>query len=189
MSGMRIKKTATIVITVLAVTAAVISAAVIFNGIAAYVILPELFLPSYADPIDRSVTDAQNGYRIEQNGRRVTVYQIGKKLWELPKENAAQDFVYEDIDHDGARELLILCWKRGRFGKHRPTWVKHDEIGFSQHIYIYEVEGDHVRPKWMASDIGADAKAIAFHDGMLVITETDGDVTKWRWNSWGLEKM
>ncbi len=185
---MRSKKIRTIIITVLTVTAAV-SAAVLFNRITAYKILPEILLPSYAKPVGRAVTDEKNGYRIIQSGRRITVYRGDDRIWELPVENAAQDFFFEDIDHDGQSELLILCWKRGRFGKHRPTWVKHDELGYSQHIYIYEVEDDLVRPKWMASDIGEDAQAIAFDDGVLLITETDGDVSKWIWNSWGLEKM
>ncbi len=185
---MLFKKIRTIIITLLVVTAAV-SAAVIFNRIVAYTVIPAVFLPSYAEPAEKEVNDKETGYRIVEKGRRISVYRGDEKIWDLGEENSAQDFLFEDIDHDGAPELLILCWKRGRFGKRRPTWVKQDEIGYSQHIFIYETEGDLVRPKWMASDIGMDAKKIAFDDGMLLITETDGEVTKWRWNSWGLDKM
>ncbi len=185
---MRSGKTGKIIITALLVTAAV-SAAVVFNRITAYVIMPKIFLPSYSKPVDREDRDEESGYIIVQKGRRITVYRDGTKIWKLPPEVSAQEFLLEDIDHDGDNELLILCWKRGRFGKRRPTWVKHDEIGYSQHIFIYELEGDVVRPKWMASDIGMDAETMSFEDGMLLITDTDGVETKWRWNSWGLDKM
>lgn len=84
---------------------------------------------------------------------------------------------------------MILCWKRGRYGKRRPSWVKRDEIGWSQHIYIYEIDGNVVRPKWMASDIGMKAASWEFDDGKLIITDTEGVTTKWVWISWGLEKL
>ena len=176
-----------IIISVITVTAAV-SAAVILNRLTAYVIMPAVFLPAYSAPSDKTTEDA-SGIRIVQSGRRISVYNADRKIWKLEPEVAAQDFLFEDIDHDGKKDLLVLCWKRGRFGKHRPTWVKNDETGYSQHIFIYEVGRDLVRPKWMASDIGMQARSIEFDDGMLFITETDGDVTKWRWNTWGLDKM
>ena len=177
-----------IIIAVLVITAAV-SAAVVFNRIFAYTLLPAIFLPSYSEAVDKTSEDDRRGYRVVQNGRRIEVFREGKKIWKLPADVAAQDHLFEDIDHDGERELLILCWKRGRYGRHMPTWVRHDEIGYSQHIFIYETEEDIVRPKWMASDIGQPAAAIEFEDGQLLIYETDGDVARWRWTSWGLEKM
>ncbi len=183
-SSVKIRKT---IIWAVMITAAV-SAAVILNRHTAYVIMPAVFLPSYSVPFDKTVTDA-SGIRIVQSGRRISVYNADKKIWKLEPEVAAQDFLFEDIDHDGKKDLLVLCWKRGRFGKHRPTWVESDETRYSQHIFIYEVGQDLVRPKWMASDIGMQARSIEFDDGMLLITETDGDVTKWRWNTWGLDKM
>ena len=42
-----------------------------------------------------------------------------------------QDVLRCDIDRDGAPELLLLCWKRGRYGQSRPFWVEEDPPGWS----------------------------------------------------------
>ena len=34
-----------------------------------------------------------------------------------------QDSLYADIDRDGQDEKIVLLWKKGRFGKHRPFWI------------------------------------------------------------------
>ncbi len=160
------------------ITAALI-AAVIFR-----LIIPPLF----SKPCNRTVHDPA-GVDIVEEKRDITVFIDGEKVWELDGNVLAQDFLFEDVDDDGEKELLILCWKRGRYGKRRPTWVKRDEIGWSQHIFIYEIKDMRVTPKWMASDIGMDAASWGFKDGMLYITDTKGTVTKWKWIHWGLEKI
>ncbi|MCR5591056.1 MAG: hypothetical protein K6F73_05930 [Lachnospiraceae bacterium] len=180
----RIRKAAIIISLI---TAAII-AAVFFNRIAAGFVISNIILPDYSHPNDKTVSDEDSGIVITEKGRRLKVAKDGKVIWELPREVYAQDFLYEDIDHDQQKELLVLCWKRGRFGEHKPTWVKEDEESFSQHIFIYETDGK-VVPKWMASDIGMDAKSWEFDDGVLSITDTDGEVTQWVWIYWGLEKI
>ena len=170
------------------ITAAVI-AAVIFSPIISDMVIPVFIPPSYSKPSDKIVTDTDESIRIEETGRNIYVYKDDKQIWALPDKVLAQDFFYEDIDRDDRKELVILCWKRGRFGEHRPTWVKRDEIRWSQHIFIYEVENEAVVPKWMASDIGMKAASMEFRDGSIFITDTDGEITKWKWKTWGLEKL
>ena len=143
--------------------------------------------PAYSAPHDKTVSDAE--VEINEKGRSITVSVRGEEVWSLPGEVLAQDFLYDDIDRDGSKDLLVLCWKRGRYGSHRPTWVKRDEIKWSQHIFIYEVKEQRVRPKWMASDIGIKAASWDITNGILSITDTSGDVSKWGWIHWGLEKM
>ena len=174
------------IISVTLITAA--AAAVILYCAITY-LMPLIFLPSYSKASDKTIVDKQTGLRIEQKGRYLTVWHDEMMIWELPSNEPAQDFLFEDIDHDGNRELIVLCWKRGRFGKHRPTWVKRDELKWSQHIFIYKTEDGKIRPEWMASDIGMKAASWDFRDGALYITDTDGIVTGWKWNSWGLEKL
>ena len=171
---MKLKKII-LIITAIMITAA--AAAVIFNRLS---VLP---------PVDKTVISQDGKVCITENGRNITVTEEGVEIWQLPREVLAQDFLFEDIDHDGCDELMILCWKRGRYGKRRPSWVKRDEIGWSQHIYIYEIENSVVRPKWMASDIGMKVASWEFDDGKLMITDTDNVTTKWVWISWGLEKL
>ncbi|MBO4889551.1 MAG: hypothetical protein J5574_01050 [Lachnospiraceae bacterium] len=143
--------------------------------------------PLYSAPHDKTVSE--DGVVITEKGRSITVTSGGEEIWSLPGEVLAQDFLFDDIDRDGSRDLLVLCWKRGRYGSHRPTWVKRDEIKWSQHIYIYEVREQRVKPKWMASDIGIRAASWDIKNGILSITDTSGDVSKWGWIHWGLEKM
>ena len=109
-------------------------------------------------------------------------------LWTSPKDILVQNFLWCDINHDDKAELLILCWRIGRYGNAKPYWVEKDEHAWSQHIYIYELRNnEEIHPLWMASDIGMDVKDWSFDDKeRLVITETSGRRTAWDWISWGL---
>ncbi|MCR5672254.1 MAG: hypothetical protein K6F87_00890 [Lachnospiraceae bacterium] len=178
-----------IIKTAIFITAAVIAAVFLVVPVMDLFRSSDMFLPDYATSSDKTIKDEGEKMTVVQKGRGVTLYRDGTKLWELERSIRSQDILLEDIDHDSQKELLILCWKRGRFGKHKPTWVKEDEKGYSQHIFIYEINEDSVRPKWMASDIGMDAAAWDFNDGVLSITDTHGFVTNWVWISWGLEKL
>ena len=113
-----------------------------------------------------------------------------------------QDSLIFDINGDEADECILLVWKRGSFGPHRPTWVQHDEIGFSQHIFIYSDRSGADDTKedwhaiWMSSKLGL--KAADFSEGdeisgtgrhSLDIIAPDGTVTRWGWLSWGLTRV
>lgn len=185
MRGSRVKKAVAVTVAVAAIS--VLS--VTFNRLAAFTILPALVLPEYSEPADRTDYDGGKDVFVKQDGRRLTVYRDGEKIWKTDRNIHVQDFLLADVDHDGSTDLLVLCWKRGRYGSHRPTWVKHDELGFSQHIYIYEITQAGIRPKWMASDTGIDVASWEFADGALYLTDTEGEVTGWVWKSWGLEKL
>ena len=60
-------------------------------------------------------------------GRRATVCKGGAAVWQSERGIRVQDVLWCDIDHDGEKELLLLCWKRGRYGESRPFWVEEDE--------------------------------------------------------------
>lgn len=122
--------------------------------------------------------------------RTVTVFDQGEAVWQSDREIRVQDVLWGDIDHDGAKELMLLCWKRGRYGDSRPFWVKEDEKSWSQHIYLYDWTDGEIRPIWMASDIGMDAVSWSFDDSSrLVITDRNGTQSAWDWLSWGLSKL
>ena len=147
----------------------------------------EADLPSYATSVDK--TERDGNLTVEEKGRSITIRNNREIIWALPKNVLAQDFFLEDIDRDDNKELVVLCWRRGRFGRRRPTWVKEDDKEWSQHIFIYEISGERVRPKWMASDTGIAIASFDHEDGKIYITDTKGNVTKWFWASWGLEKI
>lgn len=169
---------------ILLITAAVL-AAVIFLMMGTDLVFP----PSYSKPVENKVMEDTEGYTFVQEGRSITVFCEDETVWELPSDVLAQDYFVEDIDRDGRRDLVILCWKRGRYGKQRPTWVKSDEISWSQHIFVYNIRNDGITPKWMASDIGVHAASMEYFDDVLSITDTDGNLTRWMWVSWGFEKL
>ena len=112
-----------------------------------------------------------------------------------------QDALNFDINGDGTDEWILLVWKRGSYGPHRPTWVKRDEIGFSQHIFIYtDRSGGDGAEDWHAIWMSSTLKfeAACFCEGneiggtgrnSLDITLPDGTVTRWGWLSWGLTRV
>lgn len=151
-----------------------------------------LFLPAWIEWRTAQIEcDGPSGpAQIELLDRRVRVYSGEALIWETEKHIRVQDVLWGDIDRDGERELMLLCWRRGRYGRKRPFWVEKDETQWSQHIYLYDWTADGIRPIWMASDIGLDAAAWRFdEEERLVITERSGAVSRWDWLSWGLERI
>ena len=114
-------------------------------------------------------------------------------IWKKIPRQRIQDTIYADIDRDGDDEKIVLLWKKGRFGKHRPFWIKEDEDTYSQHIFIYDVlEDGSEQQKWFASDIGREVvrmKIIGKNADTLLLEDTEGNNPLWRWGSWGLKNV
>lgn len=124
----------------------------------------------------------------ELESRRVFVSFDGQPVWQSPAEYKVQDMILGDIDHDGKDDLLLLCWKIGRYGEHKPFYVKEDENAWSQHIFIYSLEEGSVQPKWMTSYLPFDVYRWEFNEKeRLILTDLSGGTTRWDWKSWGLE--
>ena len=104
-----------------------------------------------------------------------------------------QDVFVTDIDRDGDNEMIALLWKKGKYGKHRPFWVKSDEKNYSQHIFLYDLNPDgSVGHKWGASEIGVDAvrmKLMEKNASILLIEDKDKNCTLWTWEGWGLKNI
>ena len=112
-------------------------------------------------------------------------------IWETDRDVKVQDALCADLDMDGVNELILLCWKRGRYGNSRPFWVERDTIYWIQHIYIYKPIGEDIHPLWMASDIGMQVqswKSLKIGDlFFILVQDTKGQNTLWKWDSWGLK--
>ena len=167
------------------------------------------FLPRWIEWNNRSFTDAAGEYTVNLTGRRAEVLYQGRSVWHTDRGLKVQDAMSCDTDGDGRDELVLLCWKIGRFGSARPFWIKTDEKKWSQHIFVYRLDSGQVAPKWMASDIGMEAFSMAAskrgsrtetdadRDGLsarpdlrqrLLLTSTDGTLSSWVWDSWGFSK-
>lgn len=128
---------------------------------------------------------------IELKHRRVKAYRDGKCIFKSPRGCLVQNIIYTDIDRDGENELLMLNFNIGRYGKHRPFWVDHDELKLFQHIYIYDykTKEEIFRPIWMASDIGMDASDFYMQDSdkqVVGLIDKNGNRSNWMWLSFGL---
>ncbi len=150
-------------------------------------------LPSWAKWNRTSICDSTGEYKITLQHRSVDVLHHGQVIWSSPSEVKVQDVLSCDIDGDEADELILLCWKKGRYGKYRPFWVEKDENGWSQHIFVYEYQAESITPKWMSSYIGQDVTAISAKESRLsrsrlLLTDREEKINSWIWDSWGFAK-
>lgn len=152
------------------------------------------FLPRWIVWENREIYDQSGTYRVSLQDRTVRVYGSDGVFWISPEEVKVQEALSCDIDYDGQDELILLCWKMGRYGSHKPFWVEEDEKKWSQHIFIYEYEQDFIRPKWMSSYIGQNVAHMAENgkdsvQKRLWLTGPEGTVSSWMWDFWGLTRM
>lgn len=171
-------------------------AAVILTAAFLFLRKEGILLPDWACWQNRQIQTGQKGpEEIVLENRRVTVFKQGEILWQSPEECRVQDVLWCDIDRDQEKEMVLLCWRVGTYGKARPFWVeeKDNEKEWSQHIDIYDwrEKENRMAPIWMASDIGLEAVTWAYDDTRryLLIQERDGDVSGWAWLQWGLEAV
>ena len=139
------------------------------------------------------VQDVSGDYELTLNRRKVDITYKGAMVFASQKEVKVQSLLCSDIDGDGAEEFVLLCWKRGRYGEHKPFWVKRDEWQWSQHIFVYEGMEGKVRPKWMSSYIGQDVTKLEgalFHTDRerLLLTDREGKVNAYVWEGFGFAR-
>lgn len=147
-----------------------------------------VFLPGWAEFTDREFEACE--MKITLKGRSVQVTADEAVVWESAREIKVQDCFTADVDRDGREELIILCWKRGRYGRSKPFFVEKDPKVWSQHVYIYTLDKGSVKPMWMASDTGVDISRMeADEKGRITVYEPSGETSVWQWISWGLVKV
>lgn len=115
-------------------------------------------------------------------------------IWTSPQEVKVQKALSCDIDNDGTDELVLLCWKKGRYGEHKPFWVEKDETVWSQHLFVYEYQSEKISPKWMSSYLGQDIADVtsngkAAPDLCLWFRSPDDEMSSWKWDSWGFTRL
>lgn len=151
------------------------------------------FLPKWIVWTDKTFCDQSGQYEIRLKNKTLRVYSDDAVIWTSPDRVKIQEALSCDIDNDGDDELLLLSWKRGRYGAHRPFFVEADEAAWSQHLFVYEYNEGDIRPKWMSSYMGLDVAGMAGNQKdapmcRLLLTDLKGEVSSWVWNSWGFSK-
>ena len=166
----------------------------ILSGIILYILWNcGTFLPGWAVWEENNITDTSGSYHISLKNKTAHVSLENREIWKSPKGVKVQQILSADIDYDGMDELILLCWKKGRFGKYKPFWIEKDEKKWSQHIFVYEYVNHEIQPKWMSSYIGQDVANISSGGGnqyakYLLLTEPEGEISYWKWDSWGFKK-
>lgn len=151
------------------------------------------FLPGWIEWKNEILNDQSGQYDISVNHKSAQITYEDEVIFTSPNEVKVQSALCCDIDNDREDELILLCWKTGRFGTHRPFWVEKDERKWSQHIFIYEFEQEKVRPKWMSSYIGQDVMELASNGKSapftrLWLTDPEGNTSSFKWDVWGFTR-
>lgn len=151
------------------------------------------FLPGWIIWEENSITDISGSYEISLIDKTVHVAYNGERIWDSPEGVKVQQILSCDIDYDDSDELVLLCWKKGRFGKYKPFWIEKDEKNWSQHIFVYEYMEKEIRPKWMSSYIGQDVEKMSSLGSKmgvkrLLFKNPQGEISCWRWDFWGFTK-
>jgi len=151
------------------------------------------FLPGWVTWENGNLYGQSGTYQICLSRRAVKVLGEGGVIWTSPEGVKVQKVLSCDVDNDREEELVLLCWKRGRYGRLRPFWVEEDEKAWSQHLFVYEYGGGEIHPKWMSSYIGLDVADVAADDReapfcRLLLTDPEGNLSCWRWDTWGFTR-
>lgn len=139
--------------------------------------------------------ESENGLELIIDDKKAEIHDTdGNSLWYSEPVLRVQDGFFSDIDRDGDEELVLLIWKRGRYGKHRPFWITRDSIRYSQHIFIYDIIDDpfEVKEKWCASDIGrlvTRMRLVGENENILLLEDRNYNNTLWCWEKWGLKNI
>lgn len=193
----------------------IIMASVCIGAVLCIIIGSKNDIPKWVEWKKGVCYDQSGQYEITLKRKSVSVMYDNTVTWTSPDGVKVQQVLSCDIDNDYEDELILLCWKTGRFGSHKPFWVEEDEEGWSQHIFVYEYGKDiageieagkisdeniisaaapgEIRAKWMSSYIGQDVAEISSNGKgaphcRLLLTSPDGEISSWVWDSWGFTR-
>ena len=96
------------------------------------------FLPRWVRWENSAEYDAAGKYKFLLSKKSLSVTYEDSVIWTSPDGVKVQKALFCDVDNDGQEELVLLCWKKGRYGKVKPIWVEEDERNWSLHIFVYE---------------------------------------------------
>lgn len=149
-----------------------------------------MFLPDWIDWQEKKFS-YKDATVMLQNRRLSMSGASAKDVFHTNWDWRVQDVLTYDIDHDGTDELIMLVWKHGSYGKHRPIWVKHNDIRLEQHIFIYqwdETRDTKMRAVWMSSALGYEVESITQGSkGRLIVTDKANVSKIWEWQDFGLK--
>lgn len=156
------------------------------------------FLPKWIEWKDESYAYGQNidielkNHKVEVSKKSEADGKEAEVIWQSDKGVIVQDCLIADVDRNERDELVLLTFRRARYGPHKPFFVDKNDKSWSQHIdvYTYDDERGNFKPIWMASDIGIDAKRFRYDNAhnRLIIQDKNDRVSSWIWPGFGFAR-
>lgn len=129
-------------------------------------------------------------FELKKKQLKISDNKTNNLLYKSPDEWLVSDYFFADVDNDGQNEVIMMVWKQGSFGEHRPFWHKGKDNKWTQHIFLYEWDGertDRLDPKWMSSGLGIKVHKVFMDEKNRVhFVDDKGNETVWQWLGWGL---
>ncbi|HHT72030.1 MAG TPA: hypothetical protein GX016_10800 [Firmicutes bacterium] len=122
-------------------------------------------------------------------------------IWVSPDDWWVDNFVLGDANNDGICDLSLSVWKAGSFGPCKPFWVEEDDRSIKNHLFIFKLVGNMVKPLWQSSNLDRPNYEIWLGDvdgdGKNELVTLEGDYTDcqhrqigvWKWNGWGFSRL
>lgn len=139
---------------------------------------------------------------------KLVIRENGQKLWETPPEWKVQSFLLTDANNDGREDLLMVVWKKGSFGKHKPFWISQNDNNLSNHLFLFDLVQKKFKSVWMSSALDKPIKSIKVEDsdkdGKNELQIKEGNYlpfadfkkscppyqdTLWQWKGWGFFRI
>ncbi len=151
------------------------------------------FIPRYVtwnNQSDTFLIEKKVDFSLKKKKLKITDHDTGAVLFESPKGWLVSDYFLADIDFDDENEVVLMVWKQGSFGEHKPFWHEGKDNKWTQHIFIYEWDSeraDRLDPKWMSSGLGIKVHKVNIDEKNRVhFIDDKGGETVWQWLGWGL---
>ncbi len=142
------------------------------------------------------------------NNQHLSVYENNALLWQSAPDWIVQFFAVADVNHDTVDELLVIVWKKGNYGPDRPFWILQDDLRFSNHLFLYNLQQDQIKPLWMSSALDRPIKTFKIADsdndgknellvqegsysisGWIKVACTSPEFIVWQWKGWGFYRL
>ncbi len=161
-----------------------------------------------ARPWVSEAADLDRDSRIEavvlRHGRLSVLEDDGPEVWRSPADWWVDGFSLADADGDGWTDINMSVWKVGSFGEDRPFWLEEPDHDLGNHLFVMDLEGGRVWPRWQSSALDRPNCESLFADldqddryELVVLEGEYGDgaacrgrhLAVWKWQDWGFANV